>query len=198
MQHQAAYCRGRHKDYRGQAMSTRQSWVMVFVMMAVLLFISTVPGHTDRGEHGYKGHEHRGHWHKGHRHGGWLALAGYACSSALGSWCPSGRTGGHAGSRIPIPQSWSRQRHGSISNLPCPRPSTGIIVTPRKRTTPMSRSAQGAGGLADAPVGDRSGSRHRSLTRPPCSTPCSPDRDISAYTQSFRRSVDRWGLRPSC
>jgi hypothetical protein len=45
-------------------------------MIAVLLLISTVPGHADRGRHGYTGHGyrshgHRGHWHRGfHRSGG--------------------------------------------------------------------------------------------------------------------------------
>jgi hypothetical protein len=57
-------------------MTTRGPWVGVFVMIAVLLLISTVPGHADRGGHGYKGHGyrshgHRGHWHRGlHRSGG--------------------------------------------------------------------------------------------------------------------------------
>jgi hypothetical protein len=39
-------------------------------MITVLLVISTVPGHADRGGHGYKGHGHGGHGHKGHRHRG--------------------------------------------------------------------------------------------------------------------------------
>jgi hypothetical protein len=39
-------------------------------MIAVLLVISTVPGHADRGGHGYKGHGHGGHGHKGHGHQG--------------------------------------------------------------------------------------------------------------------------------
>jgi hypothetical protein len=34
-------------------------------MIAVLLLISTVPGHADRGGHGYKRHGHRGHGHRG-------------------------------------------------------------------------------------------------------------------------------------
>jgi hypothetical protein len=57
------------------AMGTRRQWVGTLVIMVVLLVISTVPGHTDRGGHGYKGHGHRSHghrshWHGGHRHGG--------------------------------------------------------------------------------------------------------------------------------
>ena len=61
-------------------MSRRQMWIGVLVMIAVLLVISAVPGHADRGGHGYKGHGykghghgghgHRGHWHKGHGHQG--------------------------------------------------------------------------------------------------------------------------------
>jgi hypothetical protein len=33
----------------------------------VLLVISTVPAHADRGRHGYKGHKHGGHGHRGPR-----------------------------------------------------------------------------------------------------------------------------------
>ena len=61
-------------------MRRRQMWIGVLVMTAVLLVISTVPGHADRGGHGYKGHGykghayrshgHRGHWHRGHWHTG--------------------------------------------------------------------------------------------------------------------------------
>ena len=36
-------------------MSRRQTWIGVLVVIAVLLVISTVPGHADRGGHGYKG-----------------------------------------------------------------------------------------------------------------------------------------------
>ena len=39
-------------------------------MSAVLLLISTVPGHADRGGHGYKGHAYRSHGHRGHWHSG--------------------------------------------------------------------------------------------------------------------------------
>ena len=59
-------------------MRRRQRWIGVLLMTAVLLVISTVPGHADRGGHGYKGygykghasrsHGHRGHWHTGHWH----------------------------------------------------------------------------------------------------------------------------------
>jgi hypothetical protein len=54
-------------------MTTRQSWVGVFVLIAVLLLISTVPGHADYGRYGYTGYGYRcyghsGHWHKGHWH----------------------------------------------------------------------------------------------------------------------------------
>ena len=56
-------------------MRRRQRWIGVLVMIAVLLVISAVPGHADRGGHGYKGHGHgghghRGHWHKRHGHQG--------------------------------------------------------------------------------------------------------------------------------
>jgi hypothetical protein len=52
-----------------------QTWLDVLVMIAGLLVISPVPGHADRGGHGYKGHGyrsdgHRGHWHRGHGHRG--------------------------------------------------------------------------------------------------------------------------------
>jgi hypothetical protein len=52
-----------------------QAWIGVLVMIAVLITSSTVPGHADRGGHGYKGHGHgghghRGHWHRGHGHRG--------------------------------------------------------------------------------------------------------------------------------
>jgi hypothetical protein len=46
----------------------RQTWIGVLVLISVLLLISTVPGHTDRGGDGHKGHWHRGHGHKGHGH----------------------------------------------------------------------------------------------------------------------------------
>lgn len=52
-------------------MRRRRMWIGVLVMTAVLLVISTGPGHADRGGHGYKeygyrSHGHRGHWHRGH------------------------------------------------------------------------------------------------------------------------------------
>jgi hypothetical protein len=49
-------------------MGTRRKWVGILVILAVLLWISAVPGHTDRGGHGYRGHGHRGwHWSGGAR-----------------------------------------------------------------------------------------------------------------------------------
>jgi hypothetical protein len=51
-------------------MATRQKWVGALLMLAVLLWISAVPGHTDRGGHGYKGNGHKGHGHKGRGHRG--------------------------------------------------------------------------------------------------------------------------------
>jgi hypothetical protein len=60
---------------KGMAMGTRRKWVGILVILVVLLWISAVPGHTDRGGHGYRGHGyrghgHRGHWHRGHWHRG--------------------------------------------------------------------------------------------------------------------------------
>jgi hypothetical protein len=46
------------------AMGTRRKWVGTLVILAVLLWISAVPGHTDRGGHGYRGHGHRGHGYR--------------------------------------------------------------------------------------------------------------------------------------
>jgi hypothetical protein len=51
-------------------MRRRQTWVGVLVMIAVLLSISPVPGHADRGGHGYTGHAYRSHGHRGHGHRG--------------------------------------------------------------------------------------------------------------------------------
>jgi hypothetical protein len=51
-------------------MRRRQTWIGVLAMIAVLLLLSTVPGHADRGGHGYKGHGHGGYGHKGHGHRG--------------------------------------------------------------------------------------------------------------------------------
>jgi hypothetical protein len=48
-------------------MGIRRKWVGTLVILAVLLWISAVPGHTDRGGHGYKGHGHKGHGHGGSR-----------------------------------------------------------------------------------------------------------------------------------
>jgi hypothetical protein len=58
------------RENRGQAMRRRQVWIGVFVMIAVLLLISTGPGYADRGGHGYKGHGYRSHGHRGHGHSG--------------------------------------------------------------------------------------------------------------------------------
>jgi hypothetical protein len=56
-------------------------WAGILVMVAMLLVISALPGHTDRGGHGYKGHgskghEYRGHGHRGHGHRGWHRSGG--------------------------------------------------------------------------------------------------------------------------
>jgi hypothetical protein len=56
-------------------MGITQRWAGILVLIAVLLVISALPGHTDRGGHGYKGqsdrgHEHRGHGYRGHRQRG--------------------------------------------------------------------------------------------------------------------------------
>lgn len=50
---------------------TRKKWVGTLVILAALLLISAVPGHTDRGGDGYKGHGNRGHGqgYGGHKHG---------------------------------------------------------------------------------------------------------------------------------
>jgi hypothetical protein len=52
------------------AMGTRPKWVGILVMLAVLLLSSAVPGHTERGGDGYRGHGDRGHGQKGHGYGG--------------------------------------------------------------------------------------------------------------------------------
>jgi hypothetical protein len=51
-------------------METRPKWVGILVMLAVLLCISTLPGHADRGGHGDKGHAYTSHGHRGHGHRG--------------------------------------------------------------------------------------------------------------------------------
>jgi hypothetical protein len=48
------------------AMGTRRKWVGTLVILVVLLLISAVPGHTDRGGHGYRGHGYRGHGFRSH------------------------------------------------------------------------------------------------------------------------------------
>lgn len=57
-------------------MGTRQQWAGTLVLVTALLAISVLPGHTDRGGHGYKGlnfrgYEAKGHGHKGHGHRRW-------------------------------------------------------------------------------------------------------------------------------
>src|SRR5919106_5986846 len=48
------------------AMGTRQKWVGILVMLAMLLFISAMPGYAERGGHGFRGHGFRGHGFRGH------------------------------------------------------------------------------------------------------------------------------------
>ena len=86
-------------------MRRQQTWIAVLVMIAVLLLISTVPGHADRGGHGYKGHGyekgayrghghrghgHRGHWHKGHWHRGFHRSGGVRVFISPGLVVPFG------------------------------------------------------------------------------------------------------------
>jgi hypothetical protein len=47
-------------------MGTRQTWIGILIMLAVLLWLSTVPAHADRGRHGFRGHGFRGHEFRGH------------------------------------------------------------------------------------------------------------------------------------
>ena len=47
-------------------MGTRQKWAGILVLIAVLLCISALPGHADRGRHGDKGHAYKSHGHRGH------------------------------------------------------------------------------------------------------------------------------------
>ena len=76
-------CRGmgrltgyKHGDVRKvTTMRTQQKWIGMIVMLAALLLISAVPGHTDYGGdgyrgHGYRGREYRGHGYRGHGHRG--------------------------------------------------------------------------------------------------------------------------------
>jgi hypothetical protein len=51
-------------------MGIRRTGVGTNVIVATLRLSRAVPGHTDRGEEGYKGHRHRGHGHgyRGHQH----------------------------------------------------------------------------------------------------------------------------------
>jgi hypothetical protein len=59
-------------------------------MIAVLLLISTAPGHADHGGHGYRSHGYRGHWHRGfHRSGGVHLLVSPGLVVPFGSyWGP--------------------------------------------------------------------------------------------------------------
>jgi hypothetical protein len=64
-------------------------------MTAVLLVISTVPGHADRGGHGSKGpayrsHGHSGHGHRGHGHGGFHRSGGVRVFISPGLVVPFG------------------------------------------------------------------------------------------------------------
>jgi hypothetical protein len=61
---------------RGRAMGTRQKWAGILVMLAALLWISAMPGYTDRGGHGYRGHGYKGHGYRGHGHRGWHRSGG--------------------------------------------------------------------------------------------------------------------------
>jgi hypothetical protein len=89
-------------------MRTRQLWVGVFVVIAVLLLISTVPGYADRGGHGYKGHAYRSHGHRGHRHKGLHRSGGVRLFISPGPVVPFG-------------PSWDPTliRPPSLRHLPC-------------------------------------------------------------------------------
>jgi hypothetical protein len=50
-------------------MGTRQKWVGTIVILAALLFISSMPGYAGRGRHEFRGHEFRGHEFRGSHHG---------------------------------------------------------------------------------------------------------------------------------
>jgi hypothetical protein len=53
------------------AMGTGQKWVGTIVILAALLFISSVPGYAGRGGHEFRGHKFRGphHGFRGSHHG---------------------------------------------------------------------------------------------------------------------------------
>jgi hypothetical protein len=56
------------------AMRIQRKWVGTIVIVAMLLLISAVPGHPDRGGDGYRGHGYRGYGYRGHgyrRHHGY-------------------------------------------------------------------------------------------------------------------------------
>ena len=58
------------QEEKGMAMGTRRKGVGTLVIMAVLPLSSAVPGQTDRGGGGYRGHGHGGHGHSNHGHSG--------------------------------------------------------------------------------------------------------------------------------
>jgi hypothetical protein len=132
------------------AMGTGRKWVGTIVILVVLLLISAVPGHTDRGGHGYRGHGYRGHGFRGHgfHHGFHRGFKGPRVHIGIGL----GTFWGLIGPVIPTRQWWSLRLLWWSSPqrqlLPClrPHPNTGIIVILRRATTPMCNSAQGDGG----------------------------------------------------
>jgi hypothetical protein len=73
------------------AAGTRRKWVGELVILVVLLWISAVPGHTDRGGRGYGGMGIQA-----------MGIEGRASSSARALSSPSENTGGHTGSLMAI------------------------------------------------------------------------------------------------
>jgi hypothetical protein len=148
-------CRGmwrligyKHGDVRKViTMRTQQKWIGMIVMLAALLLISAVPGHTDRGGHGYRGHGYRDHGHRGpYRYGGPRVFISPRLVVPFGPyWRPYWEPYGYH-------QSSSRHPHASMSNpyrqwLPSLLPRhIGTIARTPKPTTRMSNSAQGDGG----------------------------------------------------
>jgi hypothetical protein len=59
-------------------------------MTAVLLLISTGPGHADRGGYGYRSHGHSRHWHRGHGHSGFHRSGGVRVFISPGLVVPFG------------------------------------------------------------------------------------------------------------
>src|SRR5919108_6080234 len=58
------------------AMGIRRTWVGIIVILVVLLWISAVPGHTDRGGHGYRGHGYKGYGYRGYGYRGHYGYRG--------------------------------------------------------------------------------------------------------------------------